>query len=231
VYELRYEDGGITQIAPPPGSLQPERIWTGELEYSHRIDDVVLLGSVFYNHIENLVQLDEVDPDGDGTTVLQYANTADFAQTIGAEAEVRRDLRQGWMVGATYSFQRTRIGDLLSDAPDARLTNSPEHLIGVRGFAPLVPELLTVAARLRVETPRLGAQLQDDGTTRLVQGEVPVLADLVLSGEIRQVHLTWALGVRNLFDWRYGYPGGDDLLQTFVPQRGRKFFVQTTLSF
>lgn len=231
VYELTYDDGAVTQIAPEPGSLRPERIWTGELEYSHRIDEVVLLGSVFYNRIENLVQLDEVDPDGDGSTVLQYANTADVAQTLGAEAEVRRDLRQGWMVGATYSFQRTRIGDLLSDAPEARLTNSPEHLIGLRGFAPLIPELLTLAMRLRVETPRLGAQLQADGSTRLVEGEVPVLADLVLSGEIRQVHLTWALGVRNLFDWRYGYPGGDDLVQTFVPQRGRQFFVQTTLSF
>lgn len=37
---------------------------------------------------------------------------------------------------------------------------------------PLVPEMLLLAARLRVETPRLGRQLEEDGTTRLVDGEV-----------------------------------------------------------
>jgi outer membrane receptor protein involved in Fe transport len=64
-----------------------------------------------------------------------------------------------------------------------------------------------------------------------VESDVPVIADVILSGEIRQVHLTWGAGVRNLFDWRYGYPAGDDLRLTFVPQSGRTFFVQTTLTF
>ncbi|UJR87057.1 TonB-dependent receptor domain-containing protein [Sandaracinus amylolyticus] len=229
VYELRYNDGGETQISP--ASLVAERIWSGELEISQRIDEVTLIANAFYNRIDHFVTLDQVVDPGTGDLVLQYANSADIAQTIGAEAEVRRDFRQGWMVAATYSFQRTRIGDLLSDADEARLTNSPEHLVGLRGVAPLVPELLSLAARLRVEGPRLGRRIETDGTTTLVEGDVPVIADLILSGEIAPIHLTWAAGVRNLFDWRYGYPGGDDVRQVFVPQSGRELFVQTTITF
>ena len=228
VYELHYNDGGETQISPE--SLVPERIWSGELEVSQRIDEVTLIASGFYNRIDDLVTLDQIAAPGGGS-LLVYANSPDAAQTVGAEAEVRRDFRQGWMVAATYSFQRTRIGDLMSDADEARLTNSPEHLVGVRGVVPLIPELMTLAARLRVESPRLGRRIEVDGTQTLVEGDVPVLADLVLSGEIPQIQLSWSAGVRNLFDWRFGYPGGGDLRQLFVPQPGRQFFVQTTLSF
>jgi outer membrane receptor protein involved in Fe transport len=236
VYEVRYHDSGLTQISPAmhpdPArrQLQPERIWTGELEYSHRIDEVVLVGSVFYNRIENLVMLSTIDAPPFGE-VLVYENTANVTHTLGAEAEIRRELRQGWMVAATYSYQRTRVGDLLLDTPDSLLRNSPEHLLGLRGIAPLVPDVLTLAARLRIESSRLGRQRLDDGSTRLVDSDVPVLADLILSGEIREVNLSWAAGVRNLFDWRFGYPADDDVALTFVPQPGRTFFVQTTLTF
>ena len=227
-YELRYNDGGTTQIAPE--ALAPERVWSGELEYTHRIEELSFTASVFYNRIENLITLGSTTiDDGSGPVdVFVYENSTDIAQTIGGEAEVRRDFRQGWMVAATYSFQRTRVGDLLSDTDVARLTNSPEHLFAVRGVAPLAPEVATLAARLRVESPRLGRLAS--GT--LVETDVPILLDLILSGEIRQIHLTYAAGVRNLLDWQYGYPGGEDVLPiVFVPQPGRTFFVQTTLTF
>ncbi len=227
VYELRYNDGGVTQV--PPDSLSPERIWTGELEFTQRIEEELsAIVSVFYNYIESPITTEAVPGSPD---LFRYANSPDVAQTIGAEAEIRREWRQGWMVSASYAFQRTRIGDLGSDADAARLTNSPEHLVSFRGAAPIVPELLTIAVRLRVESPRLGLQVAPDGTTSLVEGEVPVLADVILSGEVSEIGLSYALGVRNLLDWQYGYPAGEDVAVPFVPQPGRSVFLQTTVTF
>lgn len=225
VYELRYNDGGVTQIAPD--SLSPERIWTGELEVTQRIDeDLSAIASVFYNYIESPITT-EVIPTGQ----LRYTNSTDVAQTLGAEAELRREWRQGWMLSLSYSYQRTRIGDLFSDADEARLTSSPEHLVGFRGAAPIVPQLLTIALRLRVESARLGLRAFPDGSSQLVAGDVPVLADLILSGEVSEIGLSYALGVRNALDWQYRYPGGEDISVPFLPQPGRTFFLQTTLRF
>lgn len=225
VYELRYNDGGVTQVAPD--SLSPERIWTGELEITQRIDeDLSAIASAFYNYIENPITT-ELTPTGQ----LRYTNSLEVAQTLGAEAELRREWRQGWMFSLSYSYQRTRIGDLFSDEEEARLTNSPEHLVGFRGAAPLVPQLLTLALRVRVESARLGLRALPDGTTRLVEGDVPVLADLILSGEVAQIGLSYALGVRNALDWQYRYPGGEDVAVPFLPQPGRTFFLETTLRF
>ena len=222
-YELNYNDGGITQVVPV--NLGAERIWTGELEVSQRIDDTVLVLSGYYNRIENLITTENVP---ETPAVFRYTNASDVGQTIGVEGEVRRELRQGWMIAATYAFQRTRIGDLMSDTASARLTNSPEHLASLRGIAPLIPEVLNLAARVRVESPRLARRVADGA---LIESEVPLIADLILSGEVRQAHLTWQAGVRNLFDWRYGWPGGPDLAQTLVTQPGRTFFVQTTVTY
>src|SRR5690606_24295295 len=106
-------DGGFTQVAPEPGTLKAERIWTGELELSHRLDAVVLVANAYYNRITNLVAFEAVE----GTEAFRYGNLDEAAQTLGAEAEVRREIRRGWMVAASYAWQRTRVGDLFgSDA-------------------------------------------------------------------------------------------------------------------
>lgn len=225
IYELRYNDGGATQVAPD--SLSAERIWTGELELTQRIEEELsAIVSVFYNYIEDRITTELLPGD-----VFRYANSVEAAQTLGAEAEVRREWREGWMLSVSYSYQRTRSGDLFSDADEHRVQNSPEHLVGLRGAAPLIPEHVTLAMRLRVESTRLGQRVSPTGEVTLVEGEVPVLADLVLSGELRSIGLTYAIGVRNLFDWQYGYPSGGDIAVPFVPQSGRTFFLSTTLEF
>lgn len=225
-YELRYNDGGLALVSPAPGALVPERIWTGEVELSHRIDALVFVGSAYYNRIENLVTVEAVD--ATPSSPLRYTNVDEAAQTLGAELEVRRELRQGWMVAGTYAWQRTRVGDLFGGE---RLPNSPEHLASVRGIMPIVPELVSLAIRLRAESRRQALVLATDGTPRLVDGDVPLLADVVVSGEIRRWHLSYAIGLRNVFGWRYGYPAGEEVSLALVPQAGRTFFLQTTLSY
>lgn len=218
-YELLYNDNGLSQIASGP--LEPERIWTGELEVSQRVDETVFLVSGFYNRIENLIDTVDITPD-----VFQFQNVPDIYHTIGGEAEVRRDFRKGWMVAATYSFQRTRRASLLRNGTTRR-ANSPEHLFGVRAIATLVPDFFVLATRLRIEGPRLG----EDQNGQLIEGEIPVLADFIVSGQAREFGLSWAAGLRNLFDWRHTSPVDDDLQQTFVPLPGRTLFVQTTVEF
>jgi outer membrane receptor protein involved in Fe transport len=233
-YELRYWDGGQTQVQAV--TLRPERIWTGELEYTHRIDDVSIIASVFYNRILDLVttrdasfldpMMTMANPACASGSCFAYTNSDRVAQTLGAEAEVRRDFRHGWMIAATYSYQRTRFGENpFSDATDTRITNSPEHIASVRGVAPILAEMVNVAARLRVESPRLARR---DASAPFVETPVPVLLDLTISGRIADIHLDYALGLRNVFDWRYGLPA-DNLPMVLVPQAGRTFFVQTTL--
>ena len=40
--------------------------------------------------------------------------------------------------------------------------------------------------------------------------------------------LLWSLGARNVLDWAVEHPGGYDLLQESVPQRGRNLFAEVT---
>jgi outer membrane receptor protein involved in Fe transport len=224
-YELRYNDGGFTQVAPPAGSLDAERIWTGELEVAHRLDAVVLSANAYYNRIDNLVAFEL-----DSNDLFVYGNLNEDAQTLGAEAEVRREMRRGWMVAASYAWQRTRVGDLFGSRAE-RLPNSPEHLASVRGIVPLAPEVANLALRLRVESRRRVLVFDEDGGESLERGDVPLLMDLVFSGEFSRWNLSYVLGVRNAFGWRYSYPAGGELPTSRVPQPGRQFFVQTTLCY
>lgn len=225
VYELRYNDGGVSQVAPD--SLSPERIWTGELEFTQRIEEELsAIASVFYNYIDDAITTETIPGD-----VFRYTNSAEIVQTLGAEAELRREWRQGWMASVQYSYQRTRVGDLFSNREAFRVPNSPEHLVGFRGAAPLIPEHMILAMRLRFEGPRLGAIVRPDGEVDLGQGDAAFLADVILSGEFRSIGLSYAFGVRNLFDWQYGHPSGEDISVPFIPQAGRTFFLQTTVRF
>lgn len=226
VYELRYNDGGVSQVAPD--SLSPERIWTGELEFTQRIEEELsAIASVFYNYIDDAITTETVP----GEDVFRYTNSPEVVQTLGAEAELRREWRQGWMISLQYSYQRTRVGDLFSNREENRVPNSPEHLVGFRGAAPLIPEHMILAMRLRFEGPRLGAIVRPSGDVDLGQGDAAFLADVILSGEFRSIGLSYAVGVRNLFDWQYAHPSGEDIRIPFVPQPGRTLFLQTTLRF
>ncbi|MCS6799328.1 MAG: TonB-dependent receptor [Myxococcota bacterium] len=228
VYELRYNDGGVTQLAAE--RLAPERIWTVEVEATHRFGDgLSLIGAAYYNRIGGLVGLVDV-PDGDPSTndPFRYANRSEQVQTVGIETEIVREWRRGWMVAASVSLQRTRRGDLLSDDVADRVPNSPEHMAAVKVAAPLFAGAATLAVRLRAEAPRLRILEGSEGPVAL-RGRPTLLGDVTLSGRIGRERGRWAIGVRNLFDWRYGHPGGEDLRQAFVPQPGRTFYFELTL--
>lgn len=209
-YELRYNDGGLTQIAAD--GLDPETVLTTEMEYVRTLPESFrLIVGIYYNRVSNLVELLAVGDD----ELLQYRNVDELVSAAGAEVELRREWRRGWFFAANYSHQRARIGDLIDGVA---LTNSPEHLAALKVAAPLGRSGVTVANRLRYESPRLNR----DGS----ETDPAFSWDVTLSGELPSAHLTYAIGVRNLLDWQHGHSAGEDIESVEVPQLGRLFFAR-----
>lgn len=213
VYELTYWDGGRTQIQSP--DLEPETVYTGQVEYSHALPwDLTITGGVFLNAISALIE-----QTGEGTQddPLRYLNSTEDVWTLGAEVELSKELRRGFMVAAQYTWQATRRGELLSGA---ELTNSPEHTAALKIVAPIARPELLVASRLVVESGRLDRT----GET----GDAALLWDVALSGTVTPAHLRYAAGVRNLLDWRHAHPVGEELKDVVLAQPGRTLFADLT---
>lgn len=211
IYELTYWDGGVTQVQSP--ELDPELVYTGQVEYAHELPwDLTATAGVFVNSISNLI---EQIPNEDG--LLRYANSGEDVWTLGAEVELSKELRRGFMVSAQYSWQATRRGALLDGA---ELPNAPEHSAALKVVAPVSRPELLVASRLVVESGRMD---RAGGET-----DPAVLWDLALSGTVSAAHLRYAAGVRNLLDWRWDNPVGDELLDVAIRQPGRTVFADLT---
>jgi outer membrane receptor protein involved in Fe transport len=213
-YELFYNDGGITQVQAT--GLGPERIATGELEYTHRFGDVVsVVADGWFNQLSQLI-----DTAGVGASdTFAYTNVAAPTRAMGGEFEIRRDWRKGWMFAAQYSLQSSATPGPIDGTA---LTNSPNHLLSVKGAAPISSTGATVSSRAMVGAPRL--------TQSGERTDWAVVWDVTLTGDLPLVPLGYSLGVRNLLDWRSSHPGGLDLRQTSLPQPGRTFFAQLSLS-
>lgn len=223
-YERLYSDGGQTQIAAR--DLTAERVQTVELEYTQHLPwaELAAIGSVYYNRIVDLIDLStRVVRASDGRSdveLLQYRNLDDEAETLGAEAELRREWRQGWMLSLTYAYQRTRIGGLADGQP---ISNSPTQLGGFRLAAPLARSGATLANRVRVES---GRRTEDGQHT-----DAPVHWDLTVTGAVPALHLEWGLGVRNLLDAAITHPVSSEYAPlATVPQPGRTFYAAVAMT-
>jgi len=231
-YEFDYEDAGITQL--PAIDLEPERIQTAELEWTHRFDQVTTSTvNTYVNRIDNLVETSivpvdvlkkKVDPKYfyPDAGVFRFTSADDPVFTFGAEAEVRRWWRSGWMVAAQVSYQRTRQNRLFESAgvPDAdqpmQLTNSPVWMASLLGSVPLSSQL-QLSQKFRAETNRL----TNSGDT--TQGAL--VMDVTLIGRVNNPNVRYGFGVRNLLDYPIFHPGGDDLNIDQLPQPGRTIFA------
>jgi outer membrane receptor for ferrienterochelin and colicins len=228
IYEQFYNDGGFTQTKGQDEErgleLKPESIISSEIEYSQRfLQDWVALASAHTSYIENIINTVEDSP---GSDVIRYANSDVPALTIGGEVELRREWRQGWMLSAFYGYQRAQYlnptDPALVDNP--RLINAPEHLAGVKGVIPIVPEIASVGARATLEAPRRISLDSDDVTN------TAVIADLTLSGFARRYGLRYVIGIYNLFDWVNEVPVADTYASRTMPQNGRTVLLDISLT-
>ncbi|MEZ4219556.1 MAG: TonB-dependent receptor [Polyangiaceae bacterium] len=234
IYELFYNDGGLTQIASP--ELQPENIYSAEIEHSHRFSPKVTgTLAAFGNYTTRLI-----DFEGAGTAAdpLVYSNSDVPLAAVGAEAELRREFSAGWMVAASYGFSFARFlrdesgSALLSldAAPDTReVANAPQHLASVKAAAPIWAKAVTAATRLTFEGIRFD-RFEAVGDPPQGRTRAHALWDLVLSGFEARHGLGWAVGVYNAFDYRYSLPVSAEFRQRAVPQQGRSFLASVELT-
>ena len=235
VYELYYNDGGFTQVPSP--RIGPESIYSVELEHAHRFSATVSgTAAVFCNYARDLIS---TSGQGDMTNPLRYENANAPIATLGAELGLRRDWRQGYMLAASYSWQRSRFLDgygassLLhfQQSPDYRkVANSPEHLGSVKGALPLLGRALTLASRLSLESGRYdrNERQADDPQTKT---DAFAIWDIVLTGHEERYHFSWAAGVYNAFDWRYSLPVSVEFPQRSILQDGRTFLFSADVAF
>jgi outer membrane receptor for ferrienterochelin and colicins len=231
VYELYYNDMGMTQNAActqgarTPCALGPETITSGELEYSQRfLSDWVAVAAAHGSLTDGIIV-----NTGEGTpsAPFLYVNGRAPILVLGGDLELRREWLGGWMLSATYGYQRARLTQ-----SDGVIPNTPEHLASVRSVVPLVPGILQLAARATVEAPR--PVRAPAPMSPFVPGEQTpwaVVADLVASGRIERFGVRYSVGVYNAFDWRYALPVDEAWTHRLTPQPGRTFLLNLGAGF
>ncbi|WP_437914231.1 TonB-dependent receptor [Sorangium sp. So ce302] len=203
-------------------SVDPESVLSGEVEFTHRLSSTLsLLGAGYVNYMTDMIA-----QTGDFTEAVpgRYDNTKEPILVLGAEAELRREWRQGWMASLSYSYSRARYlekGDV--DEVLKKVPNSPEHMAAVKGTVPLFGKALMLSTRLTVESPRIDKTLEET--------DAAVIWDVVLSGQTEVAGLRYNMGVYNVADWEYEAPISPQFTATRMPQAGRTFLLSANLNF
>jgi outer membrane receptor for ferrienterochelin and colicin len=232
VYELYYQ----SSTQKTSNSLVPEQIYSGELEYSHRFSPTVTaLAAGYFNYISKVIELGKTEADAAGVAKDVYTNSPADLLILGAEAELKREWREGWMASVSYTFQRARYWN--ADAHNLRrLPNSPEHLASFKGAVPIIGRSLTAMTRVSIEGPRpdgLSRNRNESGATNEPQGytETGVIWDLVFSGESEKLGVRYNVGLYNAADWKYDSVPSREFRQRTIVQNGRTVLASVTATF
>jgi outer membrane receptor protein involved in Fe transport len=232
IYEQFYQNPNLApSTAPYPmwnGVLQPETMWSGEIEFSHRFSSTwVGTLAAFGNYYTDFVSL---SPTPDMT--VQYRTSSEApVLTVGGEAELRREWRQGWMFSASYSFQRSQYIESGGMSTRRHVPNSPEHLASLRGAMPILGRALTLGTRLSFEGPRWDRNDIASDPTPQQQTDPALVWDIVLSGQEQRAGLRYALGVYNILDWRYSVPTATGIFPASqIAQNGRTLLLSVGLN-
>lgn len=227
-YAVPLADGGYEEWYKPSPKLEPESVWSGEVEFTHRLSSTVsALGAAYVNHLSNLIFQQGSQTVGDPT---RYENTEDPILVVGGEAELRREWRQGWMASVSYSYAKAQY---LEDAGVNQLRavpNSPEHMGSVRGAVPLFGKALGLASRLTVEAPRYDRNVRATSEIKQTKTEPSVIWDIVLSGQVDVGGLRYNVGVYNVGDWRWTAPTAAQYTIAKFPQNGRTFLASLNMN-
>jgi outer membrane receptor for ferrienterochelin and colicins len=177
-------------------------------------------------HATHLRGIIETRGEGTPEAPLQYQNSVEPVITAGSELEIRREWRQGWMVGGSYGFQRARYRRRpdTEEAGSRRIINAPEHLASLKGAVPIVPGVAQLAARAAIEGRRR-ISLASSAETRPA-----VIGDVVLTGDVQRYGLRWSLGIYNVLDWRYQVPITEGAPARTMVQNGRTLLLEVGLT-
>jgi outer membrane receptor protein involved in Fe transport len=237
IQETSYAYSG--QLSNP--NLAPETLYSAEVEWSHRLSPfVVATAAVFANYGTDLIYLATLPADAEGTVVTQSQNARTPIGTLGLEAEVRREWKEGWMVAGSYSLQRSaylrerRLADLLTleRSPEFReVPNSPTHLASLRAAAPLLSRAIRVMSRLSFEGGRYDRNALVTDASRQTSTQDALLWDFVFSGREERLRLDYALGIYNALDSKAKHPVNNEFRQLSIPITGRSLLATASVSF
>ena len=211
-YELYYDDGGISQKANP--ALEPETIRTYEIALERTIHTRLrTVASVYRYSINNLITLMTDPLDG-----LDVFNNVDRVKAQGVELE---------MEGSFARFLEGRVSYALQKSEDATtgatLTNSPRHLAKANLTVPFRGDRLLASLEAQYTSARMTLSGEPAGGF--------TVANVTLLTRSWKAGPALSLSVFNLFDKRYGDPGGTEHVQSLIPQDGRSFRVQVRYEF
>jgi iron complex outermembrane receptor protein len=212
IYELYYQDGGLTQ--KPSLHLDPETITTYEAIVEQQFNREIR-GTVtgFYYVMEDLID-QYLDP-SDGLLVFRNLQGVDAR---GAELALEGRWDGGWRSRVSYTY-----ADAWDRATSETLVDSPNHLAKLNLIVPVVREELFAGLEVLYDSmsKTLSGSHTDDFT----------LTNLTLTYVNRSKHLEVSASIYDLFDTRYAYPGFGEHVQDAIEQDGRAFRVKLTYRF
>jgi outer membrane receptor protein involved in Fe transport len=234
------------EVQSPNTHLRAESMYSAEIEYSHRFTPTIMgLVSVYENVITNLIE-NETDA-ANASAGSIYENTTTPVGTMGAEGELRREWKDGWMASASYSFARSvylkdsslsSIVSLARDGAYREVPNAPEHLASLRAGAPILGRALMAMTRVAYTSSRYDVHdLQSTTASPQPAQEQTgdaVIWDLMLTGAEPRWHIRYSLGMYNLANWKYSVPvlqGPGNFLQDSIVQNGRTVLAAAYVDF
>jgi len=211
----------------------PETIYTAELEATHKFNrDWSGLASVYGTLARNVVESVPVGDmcgaaNGISPDLIYYRNSHVDQQILGADLELRRELRSGIMASLQYGYSHARYASATSDdptvPPSTQLPNAPTHYAGVKVIFPIVTSAVNGALRAALEDRRR------IDTTTTQESDRAVVVDAVISGLVARYGVRYAAGVYNLFNWQYALPAVP-YATNLMPQNGRSFIFSLTVT-
>lgn len=196
-----YESDYLTE-GDRSNALQPETASTHELVWERYVGDWLRTSvSGYFNDVNNLLRLVTSDS---GAIVVRNIGTV---HSRGVEVEVEASHSSGWRGLASYGLQET-----VDQETGLGLTNSPQHLVQARGWAPLPWAGASVSAELRGISRRLtlSRDFVDAATTMNLGLTVPLGHHIVLEAH-----------ARNVFNGTVAEPGSEEHRQRAIVQNGR----------
>ncbi|MBA6391575.1 TonB-dependent receptor [Colwellia sp. BRX10-3] len=212
VYELYYDDIGISQKAPD--QLSPETINSIELILEQRLNNSLnLVASLYQNKIEKLIAL-TTDPSDD---LLVFENQNDVTAK-GFEIELQGHWQNGWNGAFSYTYQNSEF-----DISAITLPNVPQDQVKLNITTPELAYGFTAGLNLQYESAR--KTLQNN------HAESYLLTNLTVLNKTLVNNLDLSFGIYNLFDEHYSFPGSEEHLQDQIAQDGRTVRLRLAYTF
>lgn len=212
VYELYYFAAGTQKAST---GLKPEKIATYEFVVEHNPrHDLRLTADVYRNKISN--NINQITDPADGLLVYINAGQVDAR---GIELEAERLWESGMRLRTSYAWQISR-----DEATQAEVVSSPRHLAKLNYTMPIWEDKL-----------RTGLELQYISSRKTLAGRTAgghLLTNLTLLSERLAKNLDLSASIYNLFDTRYGDPGGQEHIPLdLIAQDGRSYRLKLNYRF